>query len=122
MFFPSISMPAFVIPGKRQKLDLLHFLITNVSLSGTNGCTFLHTACSVQQYTDFMNEAHGSPLVTLLLEGGADVNARDESGATPLHISLSPRVMRNLVAHGACVNATTNDGLTWLHLRMQGPF
>ena len=53
---------------------------------------------------------------TLLLEHGADVNARTKLGLTPLHLALanveSYSLCQLLVKHGADVNAKTDQGLT----------
>ena len=51
----------------------------------------------------------------LLLEHGADVNTRNNTGATPLHIAVDNRlieVVRMLLEHGANVGATNNYGAT----------
>lgn len=59
-------------------------------------------------------------IVKLLLDHNADVNARDEYGATPLHASsedpdASLRVAQILVSRGADVNAKNTHGFTTLH-------
>lgn len=87
---------------------------------GMGGRTLLHSAGTASRNVRD-TVPRGSPLVTLLIEGGADVNARDESGATPLHYYQKVKDIASLVARGASVNAQTNDGLTWLHLRMRSP-
>jgi ankyrin repeat protein len=47
---------------------------------------------------------------------GADVNAKDEFGNTPLHkSSINPDKIRYLISHGADINARDNDGKTPLH-------
>jgi len=54
-----------------------------------------------------------------LLERGADPDARDEDGRTPLYIAAangSVEVARLLLKHGADVNARAIDGSTPLHL------
>ena len=60
----------------------------------------------------------------LLLERGADVDRRDpDTGRTPLHVAVgagthgdAPEVVRLLLAAGADVHATTNDGASALDI------
>ena len=58
--------------------------------------------------------------VALLLEAGADPNARDVSGWTPLHkaagFNANPAVVGALLDAGADVHARDADGWTPLHL------
>lgn len=56
--------------------------------------------------------------VQLLLEHGADVNCRNASQQTPLHLaclSQSISSVEILLKHGANVNAVYRDGRTALH-------
>jgi len=48
----------------------------------------------------------------LLLERGADIEARDQNGWTPLHMADSPEAVAFLVEHGADVNAVDDSGFT----------
>ena len=65
--------------GVTQELKLkLKLLLNNTTSMYETNCstTALHTAC----------EKEDLDAVRLLLKSGAPVNARDESGATPLHL------------------------------------
>jgi ankyrin repeat protein len=52
----------------------------------------------------------------LLLAKGADVNAKDDDGGTPLHMAKSKDVAELLLAKRAEINARVNDGRTPLHI------
>jgi len=63
------------------------------------------------------------PIVTLLIESGADINLKDERGNTPLHLAAfgETEVVKLLLEQGADVNATNNAGETPLHKAVQYP-
>ncbi len=59
-----------------------------------------------------------SAITRVLLEGGADVHRRDDTGWSPLHFgaALGSEAVVLLVAAGADVNACALDGTTPLHV------
>ena len=54
------------------------------------------------------------PATALLIQAGADVNARDEDGSSPLIEARSPRMVKFLLAHGAKVDLWGENGVTAL--------
>lgn len=73
----------------------------------------LHAACAGQP---------PRALVALLLDSGADVNARQHGGFTPLHESAQngdAALTELLLARGAEVTATTDDGKTAAQLAQE---
>ncbi|MFS0918991.1 ankyrin repeat domain-containing protein [Brevibacillus sp. 179-C 1.1 NHS] len=57
-------------------------------------------------------------LIAYLVAHGADVNAKNDEGITPLHIVLYPEVAEILIAHGADIHASAYDGSTVLHTQV----
>jgi len=51
-----------------------------------------------------------------LIKRGADINIKDPSGSTLLHLALTTEIAIALINHGADINATDEFGYTPLHL------
>ena len=64
------------------------------------------------EYRDGDKDGARVECVRLLVQAGADVNARDNEGNTPLHETFLTDVEEELLKLGADVNARNNDGET----------
>lgn len=63
-----------------------------------------------------LHHARGKAEVHMLVNAGANIEARDRFGAIPLKMPyVDVDAMRALVNHDANVNAQCNDGFTHLH-------
>ena len=92
---------------------------------GKYGATLLHVAVQPPMMTHSAAgrvEKEDVDFARLLVEKGADVNARDLFGSTPLHMACTAEVVRLLVAAGADVNAKADDGRTPLHCMVGNNF
>ena len=51
-------------------------------------------------------------MAVFLLDAGADPNARNDEGITPLHLAAYPEMVELLVRRGAEINVRSNNGQT----------
>jgi len=65
-----------------------------------------------------LHRAHSPAVASLLLERGADPNARGESGETPLHLITQEEVAKVLLQHGADPTLADRSGVTPFHFAL----
>lgn len=81
----------------------------NLELKDYEGQTAIFAA---GDYRDTDADGARVECVRLLAEAGANINARDENGNTPLHETFLDDVVEELIKLGANVNARNDDGET----------
>jgi ankyrin repeat protein len=68
---------------------------------------------------DVNNDHNRHPeCIRTLLEYGANINATDRDGFTPLHVALNKECITTLIENGANVNGKDNCGRTPLHVAL----
>ena len=90
------------------KLLVRHGADPKTPLKDDDNCTYLHSAASIGD----------KELVELVLAGGADIEAKDRIGKTPLCYAVDDgrtEIVAVLLAHGANPNSRDKDGWTPLH-------
>ena len=100
----------------RDLAETCEWLRRGANVNANHGESPLHAAIA---------SFYPAKMAKILLVNGADVNARDHIGESPLHWAMLNRTQGRfrvhdavsvLIAHGADVNLSSNDGETPLHL------
>ena len=91
-----------------------HLLLTTIAALLLVGCGESPNELLHQAVIDGNIEA-----VKQHIAAGADVNAKDENGVTPLHWAETEEIAELLIAKGADVNARTGSGETPLDLAIK---
>jgi ankyrin repeat protein len=111
--------------GNKDMVALLLAYGADVNVRGRGGMTPLHLVCGPRPILGSNNKWDGSEVFELLVKNGADIEARTTKdvgtwgGWVPLHCAAdagSVVMIEKLLAHGADINAETNDGHTALSL------
>src|ERR1051325_3241150 len=82
----------------------------------------LHYAADGYIISDLWNEKKQVAMILLLLNAGADINAQDKNGATPLHRAVRTRcsaAVKCLLGAGADATIKNKPGSTAFHLAVQ---
>lgn len=101
---------------RQNFVQILTENVTNINLRNDQGQTALHKAS---------RRCHPG-IISILLNHGADVDAQDNGGSTPLHIVISDarpldgkgdteQAVGVLLEHGADINLRNHEGQTALH-------
>jgi len=106
----------------RSRIVFSTFLIFCVFFAGCGRQSATNNA-QVAALFRATREGNTDMVKSLLASPGVDVNARDESGSTPLLEAARfghDNICRLLIAAGANLNAKDKDGKTALQLAIQG--
>ncbi len=108
--------PVLLIIPEKQRLELYSLLISYKSdMTGKDmyGDTVLHTATM----TDVSTE-----ILSLLVKAGADINARNKDGVTPLALAIENKLSSHInfyAGHGADINSKDQKGNTPLKMALR---
>eukprot|EP01046_Picozoa_sp_COSAG06_P033041 COSAG06_NODE_3345_length_5477_cov_51.455188_2_plen_961_part_00 len=124
--------------GRYSVVKMLLAAGADTSMVDKNGNTALHSATSMGMFDkngEFLHSAAGEghdddAVVEKLLATGADANAANKDGITPLHLAAAritswsgkDVVLDKLLAAGAITSMASKNGETALHLAARSPF
>lgn len=131
-FYAKKEIPATIPPQNTQKLDVPDNISEEIRQSVTfslERAILLNDLELVQNYINqgadvnakdtlgnpylYLAAHHAKPeIVKILLENGANANAKNGSGHTPLHFATNPEIVKMLIKNGADVNAKNDVGET----------
>jgi ankyrin repeat protein len=112
----SVSSSTLAIKEPWKLLMLLLDKGSSIQLSNEKGITVLHYLCANRYFSRFNRL---EPLIELLLEMGADPNAHDSDGCTPLIIAVAYRewnISKLLLDAGGDLNIPCNMNSAFLQL------
>jgi ankyrin repeat protein len=100
----------FFVAVQQGDINKVHSLINRVGIDTRS--TAVHTAILFGKYD----------ILKLLIENGADINAKDNQGNSPIHGAIENNeihILRLLIEKGADINAKNNLGQSPLHLAVE---
>ncbi len=108
-----------------HNIDIARTLLgmgADIGAKNRRGAEALHYASDSGTRTDSSNPEAQETIITFLIRSGANPNAVDKNGVTPLHRAVRTRstnAVRALLAGGAEIGMKNENGSTPLHLAVQ---
>ena len=113
------GMTPLALCKSQENIEILLRSITNINVKDTKdtkGRTLLHLMC-IKDVSKSLSYLYITDSVKELIKRGADVNAKDNNGNTPLYFASSGIIgllVEELIIAGADVNIENNEGNTAL--------